>query len=472
MMIFKRILRFAGVLNESSALSLSASTRVLRNFRSALRKLLLCVVVFVNTVTAQPLDSLLSEAMRNNPQLRAYAFTVQAAEHRIDAAGALPPPQAGVAVEQVQVGNFNIVNGALSNNFYASQMFMLGGKLGAMQDMERARVKSEQDRTQEFAAKLRSDITTAYTMLWRIDRQREIYTSTATVLERSISVASSQVQAGRFSYAEVLRLQAEKSLTLLKQTTLGNERKTALAMLASLVGRINTASMNIVPVLEERRFTETQVRTRLQMLAASNPTLRRMASMIAMTEAERVSAEKEAIPDLMLQGMIMRMPQGMTLTANSSVLREMLSNPHGVPNGEMNRTDWMYSLMAQITLPFAPWSSPKYTAKAQELAALTQAQTLERENMTLMLSAQMEEQLQKMQTATQTIEILEQTVIPLYERTFDAQLAGLQSGQTSISGLLDTERMLLMKRDDVLMAREQYHLALAQLEFLLGEPLR
>jgi len=32
--------------------------------------------------------------------------------------------------------------------------------------------------------------------------------------------------------------------------------------------------------------------------------------------------------------------------------------------------------------------------------------------------------------------------------------------------------MLLMKRDDVLMAREQYHLALAQLEFLLGEPLR
>jgi len=435
--------------------------------------LALCYYLLVgSSISAQPLDSLLSEAMRNNPQLRAYAFTVQAAEHRIDAAGALPPPQAGVAVEQVQVGNFNIVNGALSNNFYASQMFMLGGKLGAMQDMERARVKNEQDRTQEFAAKLRSDITTAYAMLWRIDRQREIYASTATVLERSISVASSQVQAGRFSYTEVLRLQAEKSLALLKQTTLGNDHKTALTMLASLVGRINTASMNIVPVLEERLFTETQVRTRLQMLTASNPTLRRMASMIAMTETERVSAGKEAIPDLMLQGMIMRMPQGMTLTATSPLFTGALEAPFEyIIRAPAASPDWMYSLMAQITLPFAPWSSPKYTAKEQELAALTQAQTLERENMTLMLSAQMEEQLQKMQTATQTIEILEQTVIPLYERTFDAQLAGLQSGQTSISGLLDTERMLLMKRDDVLMAREQYHLALAQLEFLLGEPL-
>jgi cobalt-zinc-cadmium efflux system outer membrane protein len=424
-------------------------------------------------ITAQPLDSLLSEAMRNNPQLRAYSFTVQAAEHRIDAAGALPPPQAGVAVEQVQVGNFNIVNGALSNNFYASQMFMLGGKLGAMQDMERARVKNEQDRTQEFAAKLRSDITTAYTMLWRIDRQREIYASTATVLERSIEVASSQVQAGRFSYAEVLRLQAEKSLALLKQTTLGNERKTALAMLAALVGRTSTASFDVIPVLTERRFTETQARERLQALAVSNPTLRRMASMIAMTEAERVSVEKEAIPDVMLQGMIMRMPQGMTLTATSPLFTGALESPFEyiirAPNAP---PDFMYSLMAQITLPFAPWSSPKYTAKAQELAAITQAQTLERENMTLMLSAQMEEQLQKMQTATQTAEILESTIIPLYERTFDAQLAGLQSGQTSISGLLDTERMLLMKRDDVLMAREQYHLALAQLEFLLGERLR
>lgn len=424
-------------------------------------------------VSAQPLDSLLSEAMRNNPQLRAYSFTVQAAEHRIDGAGALPPPQAGVAVEQVQVGNVNILNGALSNNFYASQMFMLGGKLGAMQDMERARVKNEQDKTQEFAAKLHADITTAYTMLWRIDRQREIYASTATVLERSIEVASSQVQAGRFSYAEVLRLQAEKSLALLKQKTLGNERKTALAMLAALVGRTVAASMNITPVLPEKRFSETTVRERLQTLAVSNPTLRRMASMITMTKAEQVSAEKEAIPDVMLQGMIMRMPQGMTLTATSPLFTGALESPFEyiirAPNAP---PDFMYSLMAQITLPFAPWSSAKYTAKAQELTALTQAQTLERENMTLMLSAQMEEQLQKMQTAAETVEILESTVIPLYERTFDAQLTGLQSGQTSISGLLDTERMLLMKRDDVLMAREQYHLALAQLEFLLGEPLR
>ncbi|MBL7992338.1 MAG: TolC family protein, partial [Candidatus Kapabacteria bacterium] len=173
---------------------------------------LYCSLFVIRPIAAQPLDSLLSESMRNNPQLRAYAFTVQAAEHRTQSAGALPPPQAGVSVEQVQVGNFNIVNGALSNNFYASQMFMLGGKLDAMQDMERSRVKNEQERTKEFAAKLRSDITTAYTMLWRIDRQREIYASTATVLERSIEVASSQVQAGRFSYAEVLRLQAEKSL--------------------------------------------------------------------------------------------------------------------------------------------------------------------------------------------------------------------------------------------------------------------
>ncbi|TAE32392.1 MAG: TolC family protein [Candidatus Kapaibacterium sp.] len=436
--------------------------------------LLLILCGIHSALCAQPLDSLLSEAMRNNPQLRAYSFTVQAAEHRTHAAGALPPPQAGVTVEQVQVGNFNIVNGALSNNFYASQMFMLGGKLSAMQDMERARVKNEQDRSQEFAAKLRSDITTVYTMLWRIDRQREIYASTATVLERSIEVASSQVQTGRFSYAEVLRLQAEKSLALLKQKTLSNERKTALAMLAALLGRANATSLNITPVLlDERLLSETNVRERLQTLAASNPTLRRMASMITMTEAERISAEKGSIPDVMLQGMIMRMPQGMTLTANSSLFTGALESPFEyiirAPNAP---PDWMYSLMAQITLPFAPWSAPKYTAKAQELAAISQAQTLERENMTLMLSAQMEEQLQKMQTATETVEILKSTVIPLYERTFDAQLAGLQSGQTSISGLLDTERMLLMKRDDVLMAREQYYLARAQLEFLLGESLR
>ena len=63
-------------------------------------------------------------------------------------------------------------------------------------------------------------------------------------------------------------------------------------------------------------------------------------------------------------------------------------------------------------------------------------------------------------------------MIPLYERTLDAQLTMLSTAQASINALLDTERMLLMKRDDVLMAREQYHLALAQLEYLLGEQVR
>ncbi len=435
----------------------------------ALLPTLLCGV----SLPAQPLDSLLAEATRNNAQLRAYGFAVQAAEHRIDAAGALPPPQAGVSVEQVPVGNFNIVNSALSNNFYASQMFMLGGKLDAMQDMERARVKNEHERTQEFAAKLRAEITTAYTMLWRIDRQREVYASTATLLSRSIEVASAQVQAARLPYTEVMRLEAEKSLALLKHTTLGNERKSAIAMLNALLGRTNTASVNITPILAERRFIEEQVRINLKRLVVSNPTLRRMTSMIAMTEAERISSEKESIPDVMLQGMIMRMPQGMALTANSPIFTGALESPFAyvvrAPNAP---PDFMYSLMAQITLPFAPWSSAKYTAKTQELAAIATSQTLERENMERMLSAQVEEQVQKMQTAAETADILEKTVIPLYERTLDAQLTMLSTAQASINTLLDTERMLLMKRDDLLMAREQYHLALAQLEYLLGEPLR
>lgn len=434
----------------------------------ALISMLCCSLSVSLTLSAQTLDSLLSEAMRNNPQVRAYTYTIQAAEHRVDAAGALPPPQAGVAMEQVQVGNFNIINGALSNNFYASQMFMPGGKLGAMQDMERVRVQTERDRQNEYIVKLRADITTAYVMLWRIDRQKEILENVIGILARSIEVVASQVEVGKLPLAEILRLQGERASLVLKTKTLANERLSSQAMLNSFLGRSN----RLTPIETTLRATvpnEALFREQVALLAERNPTLKRMTSMIAMTRAEVTATEKEAIPDVMVQGMIMRMPQGMTLTANSPVFTGALESPFAyivrAPNAP---PDFMYSLMAQITLPFAPWSSPKYTAKTQELTALSEAQTLERENMERMFLGQIEEQLQRLRTAQQTIETLEQTIIPLYEQTLDAQVSALQTNQTTITALLDTERMLLMKSDERIMAREQLHVAIAQLEALMG----
>jgi len=82
-----------------------------------------------------------------------------------------------------------------------------------------------------------------------------------------------------------------------------------------------------------------------------------MGNMIEMNKAMIDANNRELIPDLMVQGMFMRMPQGMILTSKSDL---SMLNP---------KTETMYSLMFSINLPFAPWSINKYKAKEQELYA-------------------------------------------------------------------------------------------------------
>ena len=73
-----------------------------------------------------------------------------------------------------------------------------------------------------------------------------------------------------------------------------------------------------------------------------------------MNEAEITAANRELIPDVMVQATVMRMPNGMILTGGPRSTEMIQQSARGMA---MQKTDWMYSIMASITLPFAPWSS-------------------------------------------------------------------------------------------------------------------
>jgi outer membrane protein TolC len=196
-----------------------------------------------------------------------------------------------------------------------------------------------------------------------------------------------------------------------------------------------------------------------EILINTNPSLKKMSSMIEMNKAMITANNSELVPDLMLEGMIMRMPRGMILTSKTDL--SMLAH-------EPQETEYMYSLMASITLPFVPWSSGTYNNKEEELLSEIKGIEYEKNNMQREMTAQLKEVPVKYNTAKELTVLYNEKVIPLYTNSMESQTAAYQNGKTSITTVIDSYRMLLMQKMDYYMSKADVQMSLAEIEMMVG----
>jgi outer membrane protein TolC len=180
--------------------------------------------------------------------------------------------------------------------------------------------------------------------------------------------------------------------------------------------------------------------------------------MIKMSELEIYANNKELIPDIMVQGMVMRMPRGMILTTKSDPA--MMSG--------MGETEYMYSVMASVTLPFMPWSSGRITSKEEELEANISGLSMERKNMQGEMTAQLKGALNKLESKKEQAGLYENQVLPLYRKAFEAQLVEYRNSRLSINSLLETMRSILMKEETLAEAKVDYEMTLADIYMMAG----
>jgi outer membrane protein TolC len=175
-----------------------------------------------------------------------------------------------------------------------------------------------------------------------------------------------------------------------------------------------------------------------------------------MNNAMIAANNKELIPDLMVQGMLMRMPRGMILTASTDFSM--------VEPG----TEIMYSLMFSINLPFAPWSVGKIKYREEELAAGINSIELEKSDMQREMTTLLKETLVKYNTAKELMGLYDKKVIPLYTNSTESQTAAYQNGKTSITAVIDSYRMLLMQKMNYYMSKADVQMSLAEIEMMVG----
>ena len=154
----------------------------------------------------------------------------------------------------------------------------------------------------------------------------------------------------------------------------------------------------------------------------------------------------------------MRMPQGMLLTTKTD---PMMINGNG-------ETEYMFSLMASVTLPFMPWSSGKITSKEEELNAGLSGLTLERTNMQREMISQLDASILNLDNFRNSIKLFEQDVIPIYKTTFETQLSEYRNNLLGLYALLETLRTILMKEENLTEAKMNYQMTLADINMMAG----
>lgn len=416
------------------------------------------IIVFTSlTINAQSIDSLVNEAIVNNPKLKSLQYRIKASEYRSESVNNLPPPNLSVEFSQVPVSQIDILNQSISNNIALSQMFPLGGKLSAMADVENKNTLVEGDNYSSYKINLIAQIKMSYYSLWLNDRKIEVQKSNISLLNDFAKAIEASFYTNRISQADVLTVQSEIASNETQILILEKQREAEIYKLNKLLGR-DLNSKDVFALKDFKNDSLQLSQSQLEeLLADSNPTLNKMNNMIEMNRAMITANNKELIPDLMVQGMLMRMPRGMILTAASDL---SMLDP---------KTEWMYSLMFSINLPFAPWSVGKIKYKEEELAAGINSIEQEKNDMQREMTAQLKEALVKYHTAKELEELYDKKVIPLYTNSTESQTTAYQNGKTNITAVIDSYRMLLMQKMNYYMSKADIQMSLAEVEMMVGK---
>lgn len=407
------------------------------------------------SIKAQSVDSLVAEAVKNNPQLKSLQYKITASERRTESINTLPAPNLSVEFSQVPTNSFDILNQSNSNNIALSQMFPLGGKLNAMAEVERKNTLVEGNNYEIYKINLTAAVKMSYYTLWLIDRKIEVQKKNITLINDVIKSVESSYYTNKINQADVLTLQSEIASNETQLLILEKQKEAEIYKLNKLLGRnLDSKEVHAVTDFSADQLSSSQSKLE-ELLGSYNPSLKKMGNMIEMNKAMIDANNRELIPDLMVQGMFMRMPQGMILTSKSDL---SMLDP---------KTETMYSLMFSINLPFAPWSINKYKAKEEELYAGISSFEFEKTDMQREMTSQLKAALVKYNTAVDLTKLYNEKVIPLYSKAAESQVSAYQNNRTGVTTVIDSYRMLLMQQMNYYMSKADTQMSLAEIEMMV-----
>ena len=383
------------------------------------------------------LPELIQEVLARNPELAAARKQWEAATNRIAQVRSLDDPTLFVDLFNVP-RTFNVTQ-TQNSIFGLSQNLPFPGKLGLKgevasrsADMTEQAVRAKE---RELVARLKQ----AYYDLFLTQKAIQIHHEQVELLRQFFEIANAKFRAGKGSQADVLKAQVELSLLHQQLPVLEQRRKTAEAMLNTLLDRGPSSPLGIAQ--EPSQLPIERPLDDLHSLALNDrPELKAAELDVQRNEQSHALAERQYYPDF-----------------NVSFRR--------FQNFQANDGFGAYVAM---TIPFAFWTKPKYDAGVQEAAAALAVSRAQQHTLENLTRFQIDDLLAKLRATDQVATLYRTTILPQAEQSLESARVGYRVGKGSFLDLIDAQRAWRGFQHEYFKAIVDRQNRLAELEQVVG----
>ena len=368
--------------------------------------------VAAGPVPGADVASIRSWLYSHNPELKALRAEAEAAEARIQPAGALPDPMAEISLLEIDPARLSLLpNEVGSTEYVLRQRFPLWGKRGLARDVARHQAQALSLERDAAALDLLGQAEAAYVRYWHARVAVAAIDRLIALLEQMQDVAGVRYALGMAAQQDSIRAQVESTRMQRERIERLAARREAAAELNAVLGRRADAPLAeparppMLPVANDPSLDAALLRLE----RGSHPALQAGATLATAARRNVELQRRNRFPDITLG--IGAMQRG-------------------------NRLD-SYELMLQVEIPFQQRARRERERESRSLedAALTRAEATRVE-----LEGRLGSAWARWTSAKEQHRLIENTLLPQAEANFKSALASYQVGQVDFGTLLDALR--------------------------------
>jgi len=393
-------------------------------------------------------ESLLEFARERHPEFAAMRYEEAAAAERVEPAGAFPDPMFRTELRDITnegnpAASPNLLPTRVGSTKYTlSQSLPWFGKRDLRREVAAAGASEAEQRTRATWMELSTRIKQTYA-------EHHVHLAILKLLRENIDLLARIGEIAQVRYAgglgiqqEVIRAQTERAMLESDLVMLEGESAQASARIRSLIGRPpanvrlrSPDKLRPLPPPAKLEFAALEAR-----LLANNPQLGAEAARIAAADKGRELAYRNRYPDVSV----------------------------GVSPIQVGSRVSEWELMFELNIPLQQDSRRAQEREAERMVAAARARREASLNQAL---SDLAERLAALESARRVETLIASSLLPQAELGLQSALAGYETGRVEFAMVLDAQRQVRKVRQDLVKARGDQQVRLAEIERLIGEEL-
>lgn len=411
--------------------------RVLTSYLALLLAMAIVTPALGEELPGADLASIQAWLSAHNPELRVRALDAQAADARIQPAGALPDPMLSVEFRDIDIDRPRVSPSQVGNTLYqVRQRFPLWGKRELAREVARQEASASLLMRDATALELQADASVAYVRYWHAGASVAVVERMIKLLEDLQRLAETRYSAGLAPQQDAIKAQVETTAMrrdLIERRAMGRE---AAATLNTLLAREPDAPL-ATPIAAPALPLTASLQQILTAIPAQHPMVQAQAHMVVANDRMAEMVRRERYPDI---------NAGLGLMQSGNRLAS-------------------WELMFEVDVPL------QQTARRnrERAALLVRDSALERQSAIVTeLRGRVGEAWARWQSALDQRRLIESPLLPQAEANFHSALASYQVGAVDFGTLLEALRQWLGARLDQVDAERDELSAAAQVRAIHG----